>query len=75
MQWFDQCRKYILYECENFRDRVTIDGQDLYDYLSENEDKHLTLEIKEDKDKDSEGKLEDIIKISKKRYYNTIHGG
>ena len=42
---------------------------------SENEDKHSTLEIKEDKDKDSEGKLEDIIKISKKRHYNTIHGG
>ena len=44
---------------------------------SENEEKHSTLEIKEEKDKDktSEGKLEDIIKISKKRKYNTIYGG
>ena len=32
--------KKISYETENFRDKVRIDDQDLYDFLRENVDKH-----------------------------------
>ena len=32
--------KNVVYEADNFKDKVTIDGQDLNDYLQENEDMH-----------------------------------
>ena len=32
--------KRIVYEADNYRDKVFIDGQELNDYLRENEDKH-----------------------------------
>ena len=32
--------KYMVYDCDNHRDMITVDCQDLYEYLSANENKH-----------------------------------
>ena len=37
--------KKVVYEADNFRDKVFIDGQELHDFLREHEDKHEIIKI------------------------------